>query len=462
MIRSINFTLWFLLGFAADLAGQTVVSTAKEFQSAVSRLSAGETLVLKDGTYDIGSCKIQTVGSEATPVLVRAEHVGGVTLIGKSSFTLSRAAWVTVEGFVFASDVLTAVKTESAQHCRITHCTFRLTEPDAGTKYPWIRIAAYYADTECLSASNRIDNCLFENKSRTGNYITIAGINGQQSRHDLIDHNIFRNISPRAENEKEAIRIGDSSVSNSDGYTVVEHNVFEDCDGDPEIVSVKSCRDTVRSNTFRRCCGTLSLRQGVRSYVADNAFYGEGKTALGDDGKTQIGCGGIRACSLGHVIVNNRMEGLTGDKFDAAFVLTNGDLENTEANLSSNPSAHFIPEQILFAYNTLKDCKSNIEIGYKYAKSPKNDTIVCNTIIGAAPFMTVYTDGTKPTAYFTERAGGAASTFVIHDNLLVATRIEPIRQLPPTENNPAYNLAGQHVSGGGRGLVIRKGKKYLR
>ena len=51
---------------------------------------------------------------------------------------------------------------------------------------------------------------------------------------------MFRDAGPRARNEMEAVRIGWSGISQSSGFTVVEHNVFENVDGDPEIVSVKA------------------------------------------------------------------------------------------------------------------------------------------------------------------------------------------------------------------------------
>ena len=81
----------------------------------------------------------------------------------------------------------------------------------------------------------------------------------------------------------EAIRIGWSALSLTNGYTVLEYNLFEECDGDPEIVSVKSCKDTVRYNTFRRCQGTGTLRHGDGSVLHDDFFRGEGKYGTGGD-----------------------------------------------------------------------------------------------------------------------------------------------------------------------------------
>ena len=66
-------------------------------------------------------------------------------------------------------------------------------------------------------------------------------------------------------------------MSLSSGYTIVEHNLFEDCDGDPEIVSIKSSDNIIRHNTFRGSYGTLSLRHGNRNKLESNYFFGNGK-----------------------------------------------------------------------------------------------------------------------------------------------------------------------------------------
>ena len=176
-------------------------------------------------------------------------------------------------------------------------------------------------------------------------------------------------------------------MTTQSAYTVVENNVFEDCDGDPEIVSVKSCDNIIRGNTFRRCLGTLCLRQGQRNLAEGNFFYGEGKTAE-FEGRT-IGCGGIRGYGKDHLITGNYMEGLTGDTWDAGLTLTNGDATNS----STNYSAHFLPENVQITGNTLIDCVSGIEIGYtnggKYSKKPVGCVISGNTLVNSP--VTIHT-----------------------------------------------------------------------
>ena len=268
---------------------------------------------------------------------------------------------------------------EGSRYCRVTQNEFNLNEEKSNK---WVIIGAHYQDTENKSCGNRIDHNLFEGKTQPGNYITIDGVSKahQPSQNDTIDHNHFRNNSPRAANEKESIRVGWTDLSGGSSYTVIEHNLFENCDGDPEIISLKACYNIVRYNTFRRCLGTVCLRQGAYNRVEGNYFFGEGKTVESDGQK--LGCGGVRVYGIGHVVVNNYFEGLTGDKWDPVLAITNGDKSNGG---DLNNSSHLVPEKLIFAHNTMVNNKSNIEIGYdnsgKYTKKPVNCQIKNNIIL---------------------------------------------------------------------------------
>ena len=203
-----------------------------------------------------------------------------------------------------------------------------------------------------------------------GNFITIDGGNNV-SQYDLIDHNYFYNIGPRHDNEMEAIRVGWSELSLTDGFTVIEYNLFEECDGDPEIISIKSCKDTVRYNTILRSQGTVSLRHGDGSVVHDNYFLGDGKA----------GTGGVRIYGRKHKIYNNYFEGLMGYRWDAAITLTNGDTD------SGSVSAHWRIDDLTISHNTLVNNYSNIEIGYgkadnSWKKEPKNVVVSNNLVEG--------------------------------------------------------------------------------
>lgn len=88
----------------------------------------------------------------------------------------------------------------------------------------------------------------------------------------------------------------------SSGYTKIEQNLFENCDGDPERVFVKTCDNIIRYNTFLSSKGTVCLRNGNRTVVNGNYFLGQGKE----------GTGGIRFQGDEYKIYNNYFEGLTG------------------------------------------------------------------------------------------------------------------------------------------------------
>ncbi|MGH1364075.1 MAG: chondroitinase-B domain-containing protein [Calditrichia bacterium] len=360
----------FAFQFAA--ASTIVVNTVEQLEDAVAAAQPGDSIEVADGVYDTeGSITVYASGTEQEPIVIRAQNVGMAELTGESYFDFRQCAWIVLEGFLFTSTDQTVVKLQACNNVRITRNTFRLQETSS---LKWVIIQGIWNDPNALSHHNRIDHNLFENKLETGNCITVDGTPDPtyiSSQYDRIDRNHFRNVGPRATNEKEAIRVGWSELSMSSGYTVVEYNLFEDCDGDPEIVSVKTSDDTVRYNTFRRSQGTLSLRHGNRTTVDGNFFLGENKA----------GTGGIRVYGDDHVIINNYFEGLTGNTWDAPIALTNGDYDG-----GGSLSRHFRINRAIVAHNTLVDNLHHIEIGFtnngNYSKPPRDVKVWNNLVVG--------------------------------------------------------------------------------
>ncbi len=360
-----------------------IVSNVTQFKEAIAAMNPGDTVYVLDGIYALGGVKINRGGSGLKPVIIKSANLHGAKITGASSFSLSAVSYVTFEGFEFDIEPMSTIfKMEGCSYVRITRNWMKMKTLSTTQTSKWITVGEIWENPVCNSHHNRIDHNLFDGKYDSGAWVVIDGSHGlvpDISKHDRIDHNIFCKNTPRVANEKETLRIGVSDLSNLNSYTVVENNLFEDCDGDPEYVSIKSCSDTVRFNTFRRCLGTLSLRHGNNSVVEGNFIFGDGKTGL-FEGST-IGCGGIRVYGMNHKIFNNYMEGLTGSKWDAACTITNGDVTNTSTSLTS----HFIPENILFNFNTLVNNVSNIEIGFdnnaSYGKAPKNCRIENNIVL---------------------------------------------------------------------------------
>jgi len=362
----------------ATPAVKRVVTTVTEFKNALNAMNPGDTVEVADGSYNIGGLTVTRSGCSMKPIVITARNTGMAVLTGSTYFLFKNMNYVTFKGFTMkSSGIATGLKLENCTRMRITGNTFNFTESGSCT---WVYIGDTFGSTDSLkSGHNVVDHNIFDGKTEAGNYIRFDGNIDQQSRYDTVRYNFFKNNGPRAVNEKECIRIGVSTLSRSNGYTVVEHNLFQDCDGDPEIVSVKSFANKIRYNTFVRCLGTVCLRQGNGSVVEGNYFFGDNKTAIFDGG--QIGCGGIRVYGKDHLIINNYFSGLTGEKWDAACTMTNGDVTNS----STSTSSHFLPENVVFAFNTLVNNSSNIEIGFdnngNYPKPLINCTIANNIVV---------------------------------------------------------------------------------
>ncbi|MDR0419422.1 MAG: hypothetical protein LBH34_04345, partial [Prevotellaceae bacterium] len=355
------------------------VNTVANLKTALNNMAPGDEIIVEDGDYNLGGISLTTLGGTPfKPVIVRAKNIGGVRFTGKTTFTLRTCENIIFKGFKFDLEhVSTIFKLEGSSRIRITQNEFKMAINGDNTS-KWIIIGDVWQSETCRSMHNRIDHNLFDGKYDGGSWVVIDGSHGtipEISKHDTIDHNHFRNNKPRVDNEKETIRMGVSDLCQKSAYTVVEHNLFEECDGDPEVVSVKSCHNIVRYNTFLRSQGTLSLRHGDNNTAEGNYFLGDGKMVDGN------GCGGIRVYGLNQTIVNNYFEGLTGSKWDAAITITNGDVNNPSTSLSS----HNIPENVMVAFNTMVNNVSNIEIGFdnngKYGKAPKNCTIANNIVV---------------------------------------------------------------------------------
>ncbi|RYF82385.1 MAG: hypothetical protein EON98_11380, partial [Chitinophagaceae bacterium] len=389
-----SFTVTDNATIGADIALNTTpsikrfVATVTAFKAALAAMNPGDTIEVADGSYSLSSLTINRSGCELKPIVITALNQGQAILNGNTALVLDGVKYVTIKGFSFqAANIGTGIKILNSNRVRITRNSFKITETASCN---WVYIGDTFGSTDSLkSGHNKVDYNVFDGKTQPGKYIVLDGNIDQQSRHDTISYNLFKNNGPRVENEKESIRVGVSTLTRSSGYTVIEHNRFVDCDGDPEIVSIKSCDNIVRYNTFVRCLGTLSLRQGFRNTAEGNYFFGEGKTAVYNGGV--IGCGGIRVYGKDHKIINNYFHGLTGYKWDAAITITNGNVLN---NTTSN-SEHNIPENLIIAFNTLNNNFSNIEVGFdnggNYSKAPVNCLIANNIVIDStAPIVKSY------------------------------------------------------------------------
>ncbi len=334
------------------------VANSGALSDALETVRGGTTLVLADGTYD-GDFTVRGVNATPeAPVVVRAANPGKAVIGSGSALVVRSSAHVVVAGLTFKSGASTLLKLDSSNNVRVTHNTFDRGGPGEDSS-KWLYIGG--AD----SHHNRVDHNTFQNKSDPGNYLTLDGSETQVSQHDRIDHNRFAKIGPRAENEKEAVRLGWSDISMSSGFTVFEYNLLEECNGDPEVVSVKASDMTVRYNTVRRSQGVLSLRHGDRNSLYGNVVLGEGRP----------GTGGIRIYGADNRVFNNYVAGTTGSGYDSALSIDGGD-----ARPGGELNKHHRVDNAVVVFNTLVDNATGIVIGENYPEPPVNLTVENNLL----------------------------------------------------------------------------------
>ena len=90
--------------------------------------------------------------------------------------------------------------------------------------------------------------------------------------------------------------------------------ILKHCDGEAEVISIKSGSNAVKENIFRECQGSVVLRHGDNNPVAGNIFLGNDKP----------GTGGVRVINKGQAVVSNLFYRCRGDDFRSPLAIMNG------------------------------------------------------------------------------------------------------------------------------------------
>ncbi|MCZ2263619.1 polysaccharide lyase 6 family protein [Isoptericola sp. QY 916] len=348
----------------ADPAPQRTVrvSTSAELAAAFQAALPGDRIVLADGEYTMVKLA-DKAGTAGAPVVVEGATLGGA-VVTAGQLEVARSSHVVVRGLTFRN--ATTLKITASTHVRFTRndVALRFEPPaDPTSSRHWLQISGEG------SGYHRIDHNAFHDKTLMGNYVTVYGGATQISQHDRIDHNWFADSPAQPINGGEAIRLGVSALSDSSSFAVVEHNVFENTDSDPEIVSIKSDDNTVRFNTVRRSAGAFVARRGDRNVIQGNVFLGEGKA----------GTGGVRLYGDDQLVFDNYFEGLRGSGYTAALQIDGGDVDG-----SGSTSAHWRVHRATVVHNTFVDNTSNIEVGANYVLPPVDSLVADNLVVGSA------------------------------------------------------------------------------
>lgn len=300
---------------AAYAQVERMVYSPQELSAAIAASDPGDTVVMANGTWADVEIRFFAEGAEGDTITLRAETPGQVILNGTSRLRIG-GAYLKVDGLWFdggelrSGHVIEFRRSSSrlTSHSRLTNCAVTdYNPPNRSTEYKWVSI---------YGTHNRVDHCHFTGKDHDGATVVVwlrDPPNDSPVWH-RIDRNYFGHRPELGKNGGESLRIGTSSRSMQDSYVMVEHNLFEECDGEIEIISNKSGNNTYRHNTFRRSSGVLTLRHGNDAHVYGNFFLGEGKA----------GTGGVRIIGERHRVYNNYFQDLKGTGYRAALAVVKG------------------------------------------------------------------------------------------------------------------------------------------
>ena len=303
------------------IASNKIVSNITELELANQNAKPGDTIVLKNGEWNNVTFKLDAMGLKESPIVFKAETKGKVLITGKSKLLIG-GAYLIVDGFYFTngySGVDAVIKfsinqQKIANNCRVTNTVINdFNNPKRLEENYWVAL---------YGKNNRLDHCSFVNKKNIGVLVAVI-LEDDRSRTNFhsIDHNYFGFRTPLASNGGEIIRVGVSEHCEFNSNTIIEANFFEKCDGETEIISIKSCQNIVRNNLFKECQGAVVLRHGNYNTIANNVF-------LGNDKK---GTGGVRVINKGQVVVNNFFYKCKGVDFRSPLSIMNG-VPNSPAN----------------------------------------------------------------------------------------------------------------------------------
>jgi poly(beta-D-mannuronate) lyase len=311
-------TLVVLFGLATADAAEFRVSSANEIGAINKQVQPGDVIIMADGTWRDQAIQFQAKGTADKPITLRAQTYGKVILTGASSLTIN-GEHLTASGLFFKDGTNASEGVAlKGRHCRllesaIVDCTYKF----------YVRL---YGD------HNRVDHCYLAGKTSESPTLQVEALG--EPNHHRIDHNHFGPRPPLGKNGGETIRVGYSHQSMNNSSTIVEHNLFDRCDGELEVISSKSCDNIYRYNTFLDCAGMLTLRHGNRCRVEANYFIAHHKR----------GSGGIRVIGEEHTVINNYIDGVTL----GGIWITSG-IPNSELR------GYFQARDCLITFNTIVD-----------------------------------------------------------------------------------------------------------
>lgn len=313
MRQFIFFHLAIAICFSA-FSNTIIVRNSEELMAANKKAIPGDTILLENGEWKNISIKLDCKGTKEKPIIFKAQSAGKVNITGKSNLKIG-GEYITVDGLYFTNGysgnepVITfrTSKDQVGKNCRVTNSVINnYNNAKRMEENNWV---TFYGK------NNRLDHCSFIDKKNMGVLLAVI-LDDERSRENYhsIDFNYFGRRPVLGSNGGEIIRVGVSQHCQFNSNTKISNNLFEHCDGETEIISIKSCGNIIQDNIFKESQGSLVLRHGDNNLVLGNLFWGNDKVATG----------GVRVINKGQVVRNNVFYKCMGSGFKAPIAIMNG------------------------------------------------------------------------------------------------------------------------------------------
>ena len=323
------------------------VNNMDELTKAIKNAKPGDNIIMANGTWKDAEIKFTATGTRNNPITLAAQEPGKVFLEGKSCIKIGGEHLI-VNGLYFRNGYTpsSAVihfkksKTQVANYCRVTNCVIEdYNQPKRDKKDLWV---------EFYGRHNMFDHCYLGGKSNVGPTlrVEIGGNRNIRNYHKIV-HNHFGPRPRKGGPKGETIQLGNSFTSMSPSNTIIADNLFEECNGEVEIISSKTNFNVFKNNVFYKSEGSLVTRHGNYCEIDGNFFIGDGRNE---------NYGGIRLINTGHSVTNNYFYKIIGENFRSPLAVMNG-IPKSPLNRYNQVT------DVTVAYNTYVDCKSPLQFG---------------------------------------------------------------------------------------------------
>ncbi|AZQ60371.1 DUF4957 domain-containing protein [Maribacter sp. MJ134] len=327
------------------------VTNPEELNNAIAQATAGDNIILANGIWKDVQIAFTGKGTKDHPITITAETEGKVFIEGVSNLSFG-GEYLEVSGLYFRngyspSQAVVDFKIshddkpeQISNNCKFTNSVIEdFNKPKRDDSDLWVRFWGRH---------NELSNCYIAGKTNRGPTVrvSIAGIESINNYHQIIN-NHFGPRPVKGGPSGETIQLGDSYTSMSPSHTMVANNLFEECNGEVEIISSKTNFNVFKNNVFYKSEGSLVTRHGNYATIDGNYFIGDG---------VNENYGGIRIINTGHWVVNNYFYNLKGKSFRSPLAVMNG-IPKSPINRYNQVT------DVVVAYNTYINCSSPWQFG---------------------------------------------------------------------------------------------------